>query len=312
MSKIFDNIAGGPFQTYVEKQIKARKEFLSESHIKTEQKHLLYYNNRNSFFRITSNTNLDKSHPISLKYNMSGKSLAEKYILQGGLVEKKIVGENKEDFTNFSEDNNQSNDSKYNIRNRGGIGNNGLYNLLPEKPLGYKPIPGISSISISTAGKLGTLHYADIKFICYDINQLEIMDALYMKLGFSIVIEWGHSLYIDDDKNLQKPQPLNIFNFNNKEDLIQGINKKRIEHCGNYDAMLGTISNFSWNANNNGAYDCSIKVVGSGDILDSLKINHSSLSSIADTDNNPLENTQTAYADKNLSALNNSLYKIQE
>jgi hypothetical protein len=227
MSRVFNNIAGGPFQGYVNKQIETRKSFLKDSHIKKENKHLLYYNNRNSFIRITSNTVLSKSHPIASKYGISGNSLAEKYILQGGVVEKKIIGENQEDFTNFSGDQNQSNSSKYNINNRGGVGPNGLYNLLPDKPLGYRPMPGITSISLSTAGRLGTLQYADVKFICYDIKQLEIMDALYMKLGFSIIIEWGHSVYIDNNKELQQPQPLNVFNFNNKEDILKAINKKK-------------------------------------------------------------------------------------
>lgn len=302
MSSNFNNIAGGPFQPFVKKQIDIRKEFLKESHIKRENKHLLYYNNRNSFIRITSNTELSPSHPLSLKYNLSGKSLAEKYILQGDLVEKNIIGENQENFINFDDDYQQSNTTKYDIRHRGGLNSNGLYNMLPDKPLGYKPVPGLTSINISTSGKLGTLQYADINFICYDIKQLEIMDALYMKLGFSIIIEWGHTLYIDDNKQLSKINPLNVFNFNNKETLLKEINNKKNLHRGNYDAMLGTISNFNWVCNNDGTYSCSIKVVGAGDILDSLKINHSSF--------RDKTNENIPYADKNLSILNNVLYSL--
>ena len=251
MSKPFTNIAGGPFLPYVSKQIEARKKFLQESNKHRENKHLVYLNNKNSWIRLTSNTDVSQDHLLFKKYNLSGNELAKKYVLQGGTVE----------------NNNNV------IKNREGIGENGLYNLLYDKPMGFKPIPGITSIDLSSAGKLGTLQYATIKFICYDLEQLELMDALYMKLGFSLVLEWGHTTFINNEGILNIPKPLNVFEYQNKEDIVKDIQKKRIEHSGNYDAMLGTVSNFSWDIQNDGSYNCEIKMVCAGDILESLKIN---------------------------------------
>ena len=255
MAGDFTNIAGGPFQPYVSKQIEVRKKFLEDSNKFKNNNHVLYQNNRNSFVRLTSSVNLDPSHPLSRKYNMSGEELAKKYILQGGIV--------------------SINDSLDTITNRGGIGLDKLYGTLPNRPLGFKPMPGITFIDISSAGKLGTLQYATVKFICHDIEQLELMDALYMKLGFSIVLEWGHTFYLDNDNTsiLQKPIPLDVFKLQSKEEVIKKIQNKRVEHSGNYDAMLGTISNFSWDTQSDGSYSCEIKLVGAGDILESLKIN---------------------------------------
>ena len=292
MSKPFTNIAGGPFLPYVSKQIEARKKFLKESNKQRENKHLIYLNNKNSWIRLTSNTDVTQDHLLYKKYNLSGSLLAKKYVLQGGTV---------------NNDNNK-------ITNRAGVGENGLYNLLYDKPMGFKPIPGITSIDLSSAGKLGTLQYATINFICYDLEQLELMDALYMKLGFSLVLEWGHTIFINNEGILKNPKPLNVFNYQNKEDLLKDIQKNKIEHSGNYDAMLGTVSNFSWDVQSDGSYSCSITLVGAGDILESLKINQSIGSSdISNVNSNsPEDNLTSSIADKDLSLLNQSLFSIYQ
>lgn len=302
MAEKFTNIAGGAFQPYVAKQIENRKKFLQESHIKRENKHLLYQNNRNSWVRLTSCVDVLPIHPLSTKYNTTGNELSKKYILQGGVV---------------SQEGNQ-------IINRSGFEANGAYNLLPDKPMGLKPMPGIISIDLSSAGKLGTLQYATIRFMCYDLEQLELMDALYMKLGFSLVLEWGHTIFIDDELSIKNPTPMDVFSFNNKESLIKEIQKKRLYHQGNYDALLGTVSNFGWEIQSDGLYLCEIKLVGAGDVLESLKINQSinektnfvSKNSINpdiqdEIDDNE-EDLSSQIADKDLSLLNNALFSIYQ
>jgi len=294
----FTNIAGGAFQSYVAKQIETRKKFLAESNIQRENKHLIYLNNKNSWIRLTSCVNVNQDHPLAKKYNLSGDELAKKYILQGGTVKKTENG----------------------IINRSGFENDGLYNLLPNKPQGFKPVPGIISIDLSSSGKLGTLQYATIKFICYDLEQLELMDALYMKLGFSLVLEWGHTIYLDNDSSLKTPVPLNVFSFSNKEDLMKAIQKKRVSHSGNYDAMMGTISNFVWEAQGDGSYLCDIKLVGAGDILESLKINQAVTRDLNFTgevstftgSEEDREKLSSQIADKDLSILNQALFSIYQ
>lgn len=305
MPENFTNIAGGPFQPYVAKQIEVRKNFLSESHSNRTNKHLIYQNNRNSWIRLTSSVDFNQDHPIAKKYNLSGDLISKKYTLQGGSIDK----------------------SGDNVVNRGGIGENKQYGMLPNRPLGLKPMPGITSIDLSSAGKLGTLQYATIKFICYDLEQLEIYDALYMKLGFSLVLEWGHNYYLDneDQSILKTPIPLDVYSYSSKEELIKAIQNKRIEHSGNYDAMLGTISNFGWNFQKDGSYICDIKLVGAGDILESLKINQAVSkdtnfipqstykkleNEIAGADEEEKTNLTSLVGDRDLSILNRALFDI--
>jgi len=295
MADKFTNIAGGAFLPYVVKQIENRKKFVEEFNNKRENKHLVYFNNKNAWIRLTSCVDVTESHPLFAEYGLSGAALAKKYILQGGTV--------------------QNNDGT--ITNRSGVESNGSYNMLSNKPLGFKPMPGITSIDLSSAGKLGTLQYATIKFIAYDIKQLELMDALYMKLGFSLVLEWGHTIYLDENSNISTPKPLDVFSYSTKEQLVKAIQKKRVEHSSNYDAMVGTISNFGWESQDDGSYICDIKLVGAGDILDSLKINQAVnkntnfLSQPVNTgDDAEKQDLTSQIADKDLSVLNKALFSI--
>lgn len=297
MADKFTNIAGGAFLPYVTKQIENRKKFVEEYNGKRENKHLIYFNNKNAWIRLTSCVDVTESHPLFAEYGLSGAALARKYVLQGGTV--------------------QNDNGK--ITNRFGVEPNGSYSMLPSKPLGFKPMPGITSIDLSSAGKLGTLQYATIKFIAYDIKQLELVDALYMKLGFSLVLEWGHTVYLDENSNLSNPKPLDVFSYTNKEQLVRAIQKKRIDHSGNYDAMVGTTSNFGWEIQDDGSYLCDIKLVGAGDILDSLKINQAVnkntnfLSKPQNTgDEEDKKNITSQIADKNLSVLNKALFSIYQ
>jgi hypothetical protein len=69
-------------------------------------------------------------------------------------------------------------------------------------------MPGLTSLSIKTGGKLGTLREATFEFTCYNKKQLDIMSALYMRLGFSVLVEWGHIPYINNTGQLEtNPTP---------------------------------------------------------------------------------------------------------
>lgn len=306
MEDNFTNIAGGPFQPYVSKQIEVRKSFLESSNNLRTNEHILYQNNRNGWIRLTSSVDVKESHPIARKYNMSGNNIAKNYILQGGLVKNEVGG----------------------VSLRSGVHEDGNYGMLKNRPLGIKPMPGVTMIDISSAGKLGTLQYANVSFTCYDLEQLEIMEALYMKLGFTVIIEWGHTYYLNNvEPQLSKPIPLDVFSFTSKEDLMKSIQQKRIDHSGNYDAMMGTISNFTWDAQKDGSYLCSIKLVGAGDILESLKINQSITpntnfqtdskfkameNEIAGYDHEERKSLTSLVGDRDLSLLNRALFDIHQ
>lgn len=280
-AKDYVNIAGSPFQPYVKDQIEIRKSLISKEDRTSSD--LLWLTNRNSWIRISSGVNVKDDNPYFT--NEKGNVLSKKYLLQAGLV----------DHTGGN--------TSYKLRS--GIGPNGAYGI-GGTDFGFKPMPGLENLSIKTGGKLGTLREASIDFTCYNMEQLDIMSALYMRLGFSVLIEWGHIPFLDNKGVLNSnPIPLEFYGIKTKEELMEKIQKKRVDHSGNYDAMWGTIKNFSYSYGENGEFKCTVDLVGAGDILESLKINQSGNTKEI---NIPDDNNYPVVADANKSLLNEALY----
>jgi hypothetical protein len=280
-AKDYVNIAGSPFQPYVKDQIDLRKEIISKENRSASD--LLWLTNRNSWIRISSGADVDDTNTDFP--NEKGNILSKKYLLQAGLT----------DHTGGAD--------SYQLRS--GVGPNGAYGI-GGTDFGLKPMPGLEGLSIKTGGKLGTLREATFEFTCYNMKQLEIMNALYMKLGFSVLIEWGHIPYLDNktQKLETNPIPLGFYGIETKEELMTKIQEKRVYHSGNYDAMWGTIKNFSYVYGTSGEFKCKVDLVGAGDILESLKINQSGNSG----DINASGSEYPVVSDANKSLLNEALY----
>ena len=269
---VFDNIVGGEFRKWVHNQFGIRQEKLSSQ--KRDDNTLHFSTNRNAWVRVTSMSILKKDGIVNNlvnKYgeNITGDNLAKDFVLQGGVIKR---GKNVNE-----------------IGLRSGIGRGWFlsddkakfpqnsYGGIDIDELGFKPMPGITDISIGTGGKLGVLKEVKISFKCYNLAQLEIIDVLYMKLGFSLFIEFGHTNYFKNDGNFERnPLPLDPWKYGTKEELLQAISIKERTTNGNWGGLLGTVKNFAWSAQKDGSYDCNIEVVGAGDILESLRSNQNS------------------------------------
>jgi hypothetical protein len=288
-SKNYTNIAGSAFQPFVNKQLEIRKSVISKEDRTSSD--LQWLTNRNLWIRISSGTNIDQDNTL---FSERGDTLSRRYILQAGLTDHSKVIDQADNI----------------FRLRSGIGPDGAYGLGGTEQFGFRPMPGLEGLSIKTGGKLGTLREATFEFTCYNIEQLNIMDALYMKLGFSILIEWGHIPFLDNDGVLVKnPQPMDFYGVQDKEELMADIQKRRVLHSGNYDAMWGTVKNFSYSFEGNGQFKCKVDIVGAGDILESLKINQSGTAQ-AEAKSPPSGSSYPVVANQNLSLLNEALFKI--
>jgi hypothetical protein len=285
----YTNIAGSPFQPYVATQIEKRKALLNKDYRSSSE--LNWLTNKNVWVRVSSGANVKEGN---MNYQgLQDNELSRKYILQGGLV------------------NNLTNEKTYSLRS--GIGPDGAYGI-GGTDFGLTPMPGITNISIKTGGKLGTLKETTIDFVCHNMEQLNIMEALYMKLGFGLLVEWGHTYYInnDNDKIENVSQPLPFYDINTKEELLEKIADNRKNHSGNYDASWGTIKNFSYTLDGNGRFKCQVQLVGAGDILESLKVNLSGEFKSNTTKNVNTSSIYPVVADQNLSLLNSALFNIYQ
>jgi hypothetical protein len=68
---------------------------------------------------------------------------------------------------------------------------------------GYSPMPGIISAEIKSLNR-GSLEKAFIKIRANDRRQLDILDILYMRLGYTVLLEWGNSLYTKTGTDRQR------------------------------------------------------------------------------------------------------------
>ena len=56
----------------------------------------------------------------------------------------------------------------------------------------------------------GTIRKAKVDFTCTNLQQFEIINTLYMRPGYDVLIEWGHSVYLNDEEPSQLEQRLDF------------------------------------------------------------------------------------------------------
>jgi predicted chitinase len=151
--------------------------------------------------------------------------------------------------------------------------------------MGIRPMPGITNMSIQNKGAYGSLRQATVTFQCWDIKQLDILEQLYMRPGYTVLLEWGWNPYIDNTGKL-----VNLQNQDNKfftrkdiqlQDYLSDLRKRSLDSHGNYDSMFGYIMNYGWKYRGDGGYDCTTEIISTGEILESYKINFSGAPIIA-------------------------------
>lgn len=259
-------------------QLKAR-EIIVSSDTRSDD-FLRYTSGKNSWVRMTSFVNYDDP-----KGKYKGDQLSKKYVLEGGTLYNNKSnnlyslrsGVGKEDgiYASDLDFNNAANRSDV----QSGLG--------ADRPFGLRPMPGIVSANVINKSAYGSLREATIQFYAWDKHQLEELELLFMRTGYTVFLEWGWSQYIDHDTAGAKgintaPGNIKVKNFDTitfnpfstsiKEDVIyEKIDKSVSSTKGNYDAMLGFVKNFSWQLMPNGGFQCTTTLISRGETIDSIK-----------------------------------------
>ena len=152
---------------------------------------------------------------------------------------------------------------------------------------GIVPMPGIIDAEIRTKTAYGSLRDAKINFVCHNRRQLDILDALYMRPGMPILLEWGWSVYINNKGKKENYFPY-LWEWFDSNQNISNINKiihKRIETSGgNYDGFVGYIKNFEIVSRPDGGYNCSVDLAAMGEVVEGLTGKKDGLTLPTDTD----------------------------
>jgi hypothetical protein len=191
-----DKILGEVFDEYVDTQIKVRQKSLGKSQKSTDD--LLVFNSSTPWIRLSSSVIVDEDRAKTLATNL-------------GINQSEIVGNNLAKnlvlFAGTSDGANLSN-------RKGGVGY-GLessYGFLSDGEQGYKPMPGVTGITANYKNN-GTLKQAQVKLTCFTRKQFEAIEAIYLRLGFTMILEWGHSVYFNNEGVKENMSSLKIPNM---------------------------------------------------------------------------------------------------
>lgn len=273
------NITGTPFDPNLKKQIDIRQSRLGK--LNRENDDLLFYNSKTAWLRLASSVNVSEE---SIKHNISELKPASSY--QGAELARKCVL-----FGGMS-----STDDK-NITLRGGINTDvndindindilgiGSYGFGGSKNFGFRPMPGLIQANVNFLNR-GAIQKADITLKAYNTTQLQIIDTLYLRIGYTMLLEYGWSIYFENDNKLKAADALTkpfkeFFNLipkdaSNQNHINDLIKEERKDRSYNYDAFLGKVVNYHWKFNSDGSYDITINLIGLGDIIEALKVNTS-------------------------------------
>jgi hypothetical protein len=271
------------FHPSIRKQLETRQDAISNR----TNSNLSYYNSRNAWIRLSSSVNTYSGPTPATAEQLKDpanydNSLARQYVLQGGILKDYNKGQGAL---------------------RSGLGDNGAYS--GGYRLGIRPMPGITGVDIKSKGAYGSIRFATVTFQCWDIEQLENLELLYMRPGYTVLLEWGWVPYLDNngaympsftdytdiiDTDWTKEELFAIQYAKSTDgkykDPIENKEANRKGYEGNYDSMFGYIKNYSWKARMDGGYDCSLEIISIGEIVESLKVNYTpsdNISSIIST-----------------------------
>ena len=277
---------GAAFDDYVNQQIKKRQE-LQYSGFENDRtdSQLSYLTNRSSFVKLASSVNIDPENGgvekllqlegISEKQAKSliGNKLAQDFVLSNGL-------------------------SKYNfplqrsgVSNTNNVLNTSNYGTLGTE-FGLQAMPGIQSATITSIND-GSTREATIQIRANSPQQFDVIELLYLRLGHTMLIEWGHNRYVDTDGKVKSvestliddglwfdPKPVKLRNEQGEFEevnpldfngLIRIIQLKTYQYRGNYGGFYGNVKNFSWDFKPDGYYLITINLISVGAVVESLR-----------------------------------------
>lgn len=221
----------------VVKQLEHRAELYSK---KFDQPHFTqqFLNANNAWVRVVSGVELDQI-PDAWKG----------FILQGGTLDKE--GAKLRAGFNTTQPFDESPSQFYNF----------------EKNEGLVPSPGITSFQVVNKGSGGWSRKVSLTIKCYSREQLAIMEQLYMRPGFPVFVEWGHSIYRDAGGDPVFDPKLNTVVLEGKPspNKLKEQSADLIVKSGyNYDYLNGVVFNYNWKYEP-GYYELLVDIMGEGD-----------------------------------------------
>jgi hypothetical protein len=285
------NLLGEGFPNEIIKQIEQRQKVYGSGYAKGTSRtneELIYLNANTSWCKLVSSVNIDDTMVIQSESlrgtpGITSSNLAKKFVLFNGVDD--IDSYKLRGGINYE-------NTLLGGTNAYGIGGNDF---------GIQPMMGIKSASIKSENR-GSIRTATVQIKAWNKTQFDIIDLLYLRLGFNVLLEWGHSMYYDNNGDLQtkvdnsladaflnpKGQKIFIPDPNQTPPSLTGktitlpltyevflgmLKSRRNKSNGNYDGLFGKVKNFHWSFLKDGSYDITLDLVSVGDVIESFKVN---------------------------------------
>jgi hypothetical protein len=304
-------LLGNPFKEYVVKQVKKRQEALGQGLGGYPVNDLISINNKSAFLSSTPYIHLasavviqketDDALPGTSVYqsikasgllegipesDWVGSGLARKFMLTGApnsITGKRspsgVVGVDSGNTIPGASGNTTNNEYPEALIKAYGWGYNSTG---VNSGQGYVPPPGVTSVDFEYKND-GALALASINIKAFSKEQFAMIDILYMRPGYTCLLEFGHSVYLDNNGKIVnvdvfQSDPLNYL-FNDFEtyalpksaiSMSTRIARAKELKEGNYEGFFARITKFNWKFNMDGSYDITIKLTGLGDVISSL------------------------------------------
>ena len=237
-----NSIIGGPLDPLIQDQLKVRKDIVTKKSSR-DDKEILYLNSTTGWVKMTSSVDVEGEKDVYTNVK------AKNRVLLGGTIS--------------------------NNKQKGGIFNEKDTAYSKSDLLGYRPMAGINSFRVDTKNNFGTLRIASVDFKVNSVEELDDFEELFLRPGFSVLLEWGHSLYYNNQNNFTNTIETfsdSFFNSLPGEKIEKEIKNLKETSGGNYDGMYGIIKNFVWSYNLDGGYDCRVDIVSKGELIESLSM----------------------------------------
>jgi hypothetical protein len=193
-----NNLIGEEFEEYVRKQINVRQKIHGSGTSNNPRpiEYLNYLNSKTAWVKLASGVSISKERleREGMNSTFSKIELAKQRVLFGGVASlegNKLTqrGTNSNRNLNITD----PNSGTYNVNQK---------NEINDLEFGLVPMPGITSVDIKNKNR-GSIKEATIKITAYTREQFDFIDLLYMRLGYTVFLEWGWSTYFDNDENDQ-------------------------------------------------------------------------------------------------------------
>jgi len=281
------NIIGEPLSSYVVNQINTRQKVHGSGTPDNPRtpEYLAYLNSKTAWIKMASGVAI-KPERLAAEKDSLGNSMLDNYSYME-------LAKNFVLFDGVS----RLNGTKLNPRGTSTTANNiwdwyeGTYNINSTfsnnsvtGEFGLVPMPGIESVDVKCQNR-GSTKKVSVKLKCYSPEQFKIIDLLYLRIGYTMFLEWGWNPYMEDSSNMvsdyftlieQEGQGFFDWTYWKSKSylgFLKRIENTRAKHRGNYDGILCRVTNFSWTFSQDGSYDIGIELISLGDVVESLKTN---------------------------------------